>query len=401
VSNNSFARKGLDSDDVFKVWIECGRNAPAAARKLGCTPSAVRAHVQKIQQSGGVLKGKDHELASLRSHVKTLEAHVLTDERVRKELLKISTEAVEPPKWLATPPKRVTDTAGVPVLFASDWHWGEVVRPAEIGGVNEYNLKIAHERARSFVTVAIDLLKNHLKSGNYPGIVFILGGDMISGEIHEELAQTNELESIPAMLDLLGVLIWCIDTLAKEFGHVFVPCVTGNHGRTTRKPRAKRRNHTNFDWLVYQLLQKHYANDKRVQFLIPEGPDAYFKVYGTRYLLTHGDQFRGGDGMIGALGPISRGDKKKRSRNVQTDRSFDVMLLGHWHSYIHLNRFIVNGTLKGYDEYADANNFDVEPAQQALWITHPDHGITFRMPVFVQRGGVLPKTEWISVPKGG
>lgn len=29
------------------------------------------------------------------------------------------------------------------------------------------------------------------------------------------------------------------------------------------------------------------------------------------YLLTHGDQFRGGDGVIGALGPIIRGDHKK------------------------------------------------------------------------------------------
>jgi hypothetical protein len=59
----------------------------------------------------------------------------------------------------------------------------------------------------------------------------------------------------------------------------------------------------------------------------------------------------------------------------------------------------VNGSLKGYDEYADANNFDVEQAQQAMWITHPQHGITFRMPIFVQRKTTTEKTEWVSLPK--
>jgi hypothetical protein len=265
--------------------------------------------------------------------------------------------------------------------------------------VNEYSVEIAKDRARTFITVAIELLRKHIQGGKYPGVVLILGGDMLSGDIHEELSETNEMPTMPALIELVGVLSWCIRTLADEFGAVFVPCVTGNHGRTSRKPRAKRRNHTNFDWLLYQMLAKVFEADRRVTFLIPEGPDAYYKIFGTRYLLTHGDQFRGGDGMIGALGPIARGDKKKRARNVQTDKSFDVMLLGHWHQYIHMNRFIVNGTLKGYDEYADANNFDVEPAQQALWITHPQHGITFRMPVYVQRGTTASKTEWISIPR--
>ena len=59
---------------------------------------------------------------------------------------------------------------------------------------------------------------------------------------------TNEREIMPTLLDVHGLLIWCIETLAKEFGRVFVPCVTGNHGRNTHKIRAKGRNFTNFDW---------------------------------------------------------------------------------------------------------------------------------------------------------
>lgn len=194
-----------------------------------------------------------------------------------------------------------------------------------------------------------------------------------------------------------GVIGAMIERLADEFGKVFLPCVTGNHGRTSRKPRAKRRNHTNFDWLLYNMLAVQFAKDKRVTFQIPEGPDAFFRVYGTRYLLTHGDQFRGGDGMIGAIGPIFRGDKKKRARNAETDFSYDVICMGHWHQYIHLAQLIVNGALKGYDEYAFAGNFGFEPAQQALWVTHPEHAITFRMPVYVQRKPKGDATPWVSV----
>lgn len=393
------APKNLDSAVVFDTWVKHGRDVYKAAKALNVASTTVRYHVDKFKGTSAAPISKDAELSGLRTQVKALQEQLLSDERVKKEILKVSSAKPDLPKWLAKAPTTVTDLAGVPTLFASDWHWGEKVRPAEIGGVNEYDLTIARERARTFITVAIELLRKHLVTGKYPGVVFILGGDMLSGDIHDELAQTNELETMPALLDLLGVLIWCINTLADEFGNVFVPCVTGNHGRNTKKPRHKRRNHTNFDWLLYQILSRHFAHDKRVQFLIPEGPDAYYRVYGTRYLLTHGDQFRGGDGMIGALGPISRGDKKKRSRNAQVDRGFDVMLMGHWHQYIHMTRFIVNGCLKGYDEYADANNFDVEPAQQALWITHPQHGITFRMPVYVQRRDKVAKTEWVSVPK--
>lgn len=392
------AKKNLDSSEVYRIYLECDRHQGNAAKRLGVSPASVALHVRKVEEGESGDRSIEHQLKAAKAEIKRLREQELTDEAVKKEILKVANGAVSPPGWLTKPTSKAEHFAGVPTLFASDWHFGEVVRPSEIGGVNEYNVALAKERAKSFITVAIDLLRNHLARGKYPGVVFALGGDMISGSIHEELARSNELEDMPAVLELVGVLTWCIKTLADEFGAVFVPCVTGNHGRTTRKPVAKRRNHSNFDWLTYQILAKRFEDDKRVTFFIPDGPDAYYRVHNTRYLLTHGDQFRGGDGMIGALGPISRGDKKKRARNGQTDRSFDVMLLGHWHQYIHLTRFIVNGSLKGYDEYADANNFDVEPAQQAVWITHPDHGITFRMPIYVQRKEKGERTEWVSLP---
>lgn len=302
-----------------------------------------------------------------------------------------------PPKWMQKIAK--PSSPGVPTLMLSDLHWGEVVYPAQINGVNKYNLSIAHERLQAVFNSAFELLDIISPKNDYPGIVIPILGDCISGDIHEELAESNELHSIPTVLDLWSHLAAGIRLAADKYGNVFLPCVSGNHGRNTKKIRAKDRNHTSFDWMLYQLLAKEFANDKRVTFYIPDGSDAYYKIYGTRYLATHLDQFRGGDGMIGALGPIIRGDHKKRSRNGQIDMSYDVLIGGHWHQYIHLTRLIVNGSLKGYDEFAWTNNFGFERPQQALWITHPRHSITFRMPVYADRGNEYSlKTKWVSVP---
>jgi len=344
------------------------------------------------------------ELQEAKAKIRTLETAAdaqakeqLTAEFIKKKIIQLKDENIDVPDWLIRTPKE--EVSGVPTLFASDWHWAEIVDPKQIGGVNQYNITISQQRARALIETAIDLLNNHLKNPEYPGIVFALGGDMVSGDIHEELMATNEVEIMPTVLDLFGVLTWCITTLADQFGKVFVPCVTGNHGRNTHKIRAKGRNFTSFDWLLYSFLAKRFEGDDRIKFLIPDGPDAYYSIFGHKYLLTHGDQFRGGDGMIGALGPIIRGDHRKRSRNAQIDQDYDTMLLGHWHQLIQLQRLIVNGSLKGYDEYANQNNFPYEPPRQALWITHPQHGITFSAPVNVERKRVVGRTEWVSWTK--
>lgn len=405
------AKPKCSEDDFIRLWGELG-GAAALARQLGCSERAVHERRRAIEARRSITLASgeavpplvdqpdpnDPELRALRTQLEAARQGQVDAEYVKRKIIGLAREPVDPPAWLVGR-GRSDKVLGVPTLFASDWHWAEVVDPAQINGVNEYNLEIAHRRARRLVEKTVMLLRDCFAGAEYPGIVFALGGDMVSGDIHDELAVSNEVDIMPCVLDLIGVLAWCVRALADEFGRVFVPCVSGNHGRNTPKIRAKGRNHTSFDWLAYCMLAREFANDERVHFLIPDGPDAYYRVYGTRYLLTHGDQFRGGDGMIGALGPIIRGDHKKRSRAGQVDMAYDVLLLGHWHQLIQLQRLIVNGSLKGYDEYAYSNNFGFERARQALWITHPEHGITFNMAVNVDETPEQVSSGWVSLPQ--
>lgn len=377
--------------------------ANEAAEALGLNRGTFNDRVRAAKAAG--LKPDPAIKQEQGAYIKRLEADLvkaekdrLTHSAIRRAIIGLADNVVktEAPAWCVT--QKVSDSSpGVPTLFASDLHWGEVVHPAQIGGVNKFNIDIAHKRMDLMGERAVRLLSIISPKLDYPGIVLVLGGDMISGNIHDELTATNEMNSMPCVLDLYGRLVSLIEMLADKFGKVFCPCVSGNHGRDTHKIWNKDRHHTSFDWLLYNFLAKRFENDKRVSFFIPDGPDALYRIYGHRYLLTHGDQFRGGDSMIGALGPLTRGDHKKRSRNAQIDMEYDTMICGHWHQYIHLTRLIVNGSLKGYDEYAYNSNFGFEVPQQALWLTHPKYGITFRMPVRLDEPRNASKAGWVSV----
>lgn len=371
----------------------------AAGKSAAKMPTAAEVNASFVGREDELNKLRD-EIIELKASLKARSGNTLDSEYVKRKIIGIKAQAddVQSPTWLV---KAVRNKAlpGVPVAMWSDWHWGEVVFPDQVNGVNEYNLEVAHARGRRLVERTIRLLRNHVVNPQYPGVVINLGGDMLSGDIHEELKESNDVPLLPALLDIFGFLKWALKTMADEFGNVFVPCVTGNHGRMSRKPQAKNRNFTNYDWLLYQLLAKHFENDKRITFFIPEGPDALYSVFGHKYLLTHGDQWRGGDGQIGAIGPITRGNMKKLARNSAINRDYDTAIIGHWHQYMPLHRTMVNGSLKGYDEYCNSNNFGFEPPIQAMWLTHPEHGIIMHLPIYLEphpgrATDVQPWVQW-------
>lgn len=354
---------------------------------------------------------KEREKVELQDRVRDLEAQIkamhrdeLNAEAIRQSIFNLAAQTPKPPSWIVDEPKKHSGISGVPSVLWSDWHWGEVVDPAQVNNANEYNLAIAHARIKRLVGRTVDICFKHMVNPNYPGIVVNLGGDMISGDIHEELSETNELPTMPVLLDLFSKLIWALKELINAFGRVFVVCEYGNHGRNTKKPRAKNRAYTNFDWLLYNMLERHFADVREITFHIPTSTDAYYRVYSHRYLLTHGDAIgtKGGDGIIGALGPILRGDTKIRSSSAHMGMPYDTLLMGHWHQYLPLfPRVCVNGSLKGYDEFAkDFLRAPPEPPQQSLWFTHPRWGVTYKIPVRVDDNAKAEKQAgWVSIPQ--
>lgn len=398
--SEQFRREAAD-----RVLIS-GETQEDVADALGIPRGNIGKWVLSRQKEAGALSGEQTALTGLQDRVRDLSAQLkavqrdnLTAENVRRSIFGLAEQSPSPPTWLAPKPTKTRGAPDVPCLLLSDLHWGEVVDPAQINGVNEYSLAIAQQRLRNVVEKAIYLYQNHVTDHDAPGIVVMLGGDMISGDIHDELSETNELPSMPTLLDLLGCLLWALRRLADAFGRVFVPAVAGNHGRDTVRPRFKRRAYSNFDWLLYNLLEKHFDGDDRVRFLIPAAADAYFSVNGHRFLLTHGDNLgvQGGDGIIGALGPIMRGTVKTRNSQSAIGQDFDTLVMGHWHQYLPLPRVIVNGSLKGYDEYARLKlRATPEAPIQAMWWVSQTYGIVRQDPIFADKPKPAATGPWVA-----
>jgi hypothetical protein len=364
-----------------------------------------------------VRKRRDHklELASIRdrklfdaeerskllaSSLKRAHRDLARSEMLLGKLTAFRDAPRKPPKWAHARPARIKGARSpeVPVAPWADWHVGEVVESAEVNGYNSYNMKIFEERVQRLVGTTIRLCKQHHVSGAYPGIVVPLVGDFVSGGLHPELLKTDEEEILPVTLRTEEVLIWAITEIANEFGRVYLPSVAGNHGRNTAKPEFKRYLYKNFDWLIYRHLARHFAADTRVRFDIRPTNDVAFSVYGVRYLLAHGDMLgvKGGDGIIGSIGPITRGEVKKSGQASALNQPFDKLIIGHWHQRLWLPRATVAGTLKGFDEYARLQ-LGAKPDRptQPLWFVHPSNGETAHWDIYVDE---KPETarEWIS-----
>lgn len=288
---------------------------------------------------------------------------------------------LKPPKW--TTPAKPKKHRAIVATILSDLHFDEVVRPEEIGYLNAYNRAIAEVRLRLWAEKLIEVSRHYIAGVELEGAVVMLGGDIFSGNLHD-LAETNEDTMMGSLLHWSEQIAAALALVANEFGKVHVPVVVGNHGRFTRKPRTKLRARDNADWALGHLVARYFQDDPRVTVTVTDDPDQLVPIYDTMHLLTHGDQVTGGGGIGGIWPPIMRMIARKQTRYAGMDTPFDLVVMGHWHQQITApsQGLIVNGSMKGYDEYAAVNNFRPEPPQQAMWLVTPERGVTMTAPVF-------------------
>lgn len=314
-----------------------------------------------------------HHSTQLESEVDKLRRSLDVVESVEKLV-------ISPPAWMTK--TSTSKNVATVVVMLSDTHFDEVVDPSEMDNLNAYNRRIATQRLELWAQNVIHLTRRYLSGVTYDGIVVLLGGDIFSGDIHEELAQTNEDTMLGSLLYWSEQISAAISLFSNEFKKVHVVAVPGNHGRMTRKPRMKLRAKTNFDWLLAKMVERHFSKTKNVTFQIPDSADALFNIYGYGHLLTHGDQVSGGGGIGGIWPAVMRLRARKTQRHMAISQPFHTLWMGHWHQYISTPNLVVNGSMKGYDEYAALNNFQFEAPQQALAVVTPEHNITWQCPVF-------------------
>jgi hypothetical protein len=287
---------------------------------------------------------------------------------------------LEPLAWTPAAPSIMGHpTVLMPLLFTSDFQCGEVIRPEEIDGLNAYNKDIFADRYAKIIDKTIDISDHHTGSNTtYPGIYYLRGGDAISGGIHEELRDTDDLSAVPAVQWLLRHEREGIKRLKDRFGRVRVLSIPGNHGRTSIKPRTKGYVSHNFETLLAWWLASTFEGDPSIEFYTPASGEAYFDLLGWSVLLAHGDRMgsKGGRGFIGTIATIARGHQKLYQNWATRGRPLDYIFTGHLHTSVQTEHGWGNGSVAGYSEFARDIGAKPDAPKQWLFYMHKRWGIS-------------------------
>lgn len=366
----------------------CG-NMSAAAHELGITRASLRGRLSGVDLSSYKLspspEAQEDEVsvartasthAQLQAQLKRLMKRLVEAEDVRAGVLGLMDPPLKARLSYAAPDRAIGATTVI--LHLSDLHAGEKISRAEMDGLNSFDLDIFRKRIGRLFTKAGDLLTTHWKGAPPERIIVILGGDLISGEIHEELAKTNDALSAPAVRECAERLAGGLALLRSVVGvPIDVVSVPGNHGRLTRKPEAKGAGIHSFDWLVANFVEMMMRSDPGVTFHYSDSPDCPLELYGRLFIITHGDRIgsRGGTGFVGPVATIARGMQKVYQDYAARGKAPYKILIGHFHTTSMLPLGISNGSLPGPSEYSRDLRAIAEPSSQNLLVIHSERGL--------------------------
>lgn len=338
-------------------------------RQPPASPPEIEPPVDPVETARQKIQGRD-----LAAENRRLVEALIEAQDIRGGVLKLLDPPLRP--RLEQPKRGTGKGRRTVIIHLSDWHCGERVSLEEMDGINSYSLDICRARVARLGAAAKALLTKHWTGRAVERIIVILGGDLISGEIHDELAKTNDALAAPAVraaAEHLGGLIKLLRGLAP----VDVYSLPGNHGRLTRKPESKGMAINSFDALIAHVVEMMLAEDRGTRFYHSQSGDCLFRVYGWTFCAAHGDRIgsRGGQGFIGPVATITRGLAKTRAYYAGQGVVVDYVLIGHFHTTSKLPRGFSNGSLVGPSEYSRDLRAEPEPAKQTLLVVHSELGV--------------------------
>ena len=267
----------------------------------------------------------------------------------------------------------------VPIIQLSDWHFEERVDADTINFLNEYNLEIAQKRWHCCIQNSMKLVQKERASSEINQIVIWLGGDFITGYIHEELEESNYLSPTEATRFAKKQIISALEFYVKhgKFEKIVVICNYGNHGRTNKKPRVSTSYKNSYEWMMYHDIADYFKRNTKMEFIIPNGIFAYADVLGVTCRFWHGDTIGYGGGIGGLTIPLI---KAIHRYNQQRDAQYNFM--GHFHQLWQATRDCqVNGSGVGYGAYAQRIGAPPEPPQQGFTLIDKKYGVTTKLPI--------------------
>jgi hypothetical protein len=270
------------------------------------------------------------------------------------------------------------ENEGIAIAQFSDWHVGKKIEKKTMNGLNEYNPDIARQRSEKVTENLLRLIKKERRDIKIDNLVINLGGDAIQNFLHEGDAQQNyfsPLEEVVYSKQLHGN---SLKTIAERgnFKKIVMLCQRGNHPRLTKKMQTDVDYKMNLEAMLFYMLKQEFS-DSIFEWHIPESDIGYYDAGGFMIRYFHGHQVGYQGGVGGLTIPLSKKimfwDKTKKAH-------WNVM--SHFHTFsMPTKNCSLNGSLCGFDSYAQSLGFEYEPALQAFQLLDKKRGFTGRFPI--------------------
>lgn len=355
-------RLGISGGTDLKRWF--------STRGIDVTEHLAK-HVPAPRDTTAI--ARDYQSAQAEARAKA-EAKAMTARLVKlEEDLAFTVRAPSAPPRIVTPSARPKSGKRIatPIFLISDLHFGETVTLEESLGTNEYDLAIAAKRMRKCWDNMLWLRADMARTQTCDDTIVMLNGDIVSGDIHPELQQTNDgglgTQTDAAYDALFPGLVEMADATP---GKMHVICIGGNHGRLTYKSQIKNGWEHSAEHLgVYGPLRKVLRDGKKgnIVWHIPPAERYIFDAHGRRLSVQHGHMIRSQGGIGGTLVPMTRW--------VTRSADADLYFFGHFHEADAYGRIIKNGALIGESGYTKWLGVESRPPEQVALILDADAGV--------------------------
>ena len=270
---------------------------------------------------------------------------------------------------------------GTVVALSSDVHAEHKITREETNGINEYSPDICARRLENYFINLVRLTENNRRDIALNDLVLGILGDLPHGFIHDEYIRSNYLTPPEAALFIIEQyrrgLRYLIDN--GNFKRIIVVCKVGNHSRITDKIYSSDEALHSYEWAIYNLLKKEFTE---IEWMIENSYFSYLNVYDKVIRFHHGHAFKYAGGIGGLYVPLVRYVTKINKGKLQ---KADLDCIGHWHSldYLRAASVLINGSVCGYDSYAQRKGFEPEPPAQQFLIVDKKRGFTINAPIML------------------
>lgn len=309
--------------------------------RFGGLTSLKKANFPNEDKDLGEIKGVKNQ----NKYINKLENELGDKELLQKTILNALNSLIKPlpiPKSQKRKnTKKTTGKRREVVAMLNDTHYGLIVNPEEIDGLNQFSWTEACRRTAYFVNEVNDY-KPHTRKETKK-LHLVLNGDLINGIIHGLTSRTMELW-VHQMNGALHILVNAIHNLSEGFEEIEVHGIGGNHEELPHKrehgKRATQEHYDNFSNAMFYSLSVAFRKYKNIKFNFPKTPYLFFNLPAGRAMVCHGHNVfskqLGNPGtsinvksLSSAIREFNAGEQLKGREPVK------LVLFGHTHTYAH------------------------------------------------------------------